>query len=100
MMIWFNTIGTEITDIDESGGELMTRRGDIDHDFTTIAAYPEHVAVECTCGYHAPPVGLAENPDAHIESCAYRTSRLRGVNGLGKLPAVNAAGLACCCWDE
>ncbi|MFK5949520.1 MAG: hypothetical protein QM500_12210 [Methylococcales bacterium] len=57
-------------------GVLMPRREDVEHDFTTIASYPDQVALECTCGYHAPPMGLADNPMAHIESCGYRTNRL------------------------
>ena len=73
-----------IMDIPE--GVLMPRREDIEHDFTTIASYPDHVALECTCGFHAPPVGLAENPMVHVEHCEDRTNRLRlAVNATQRL---------------
>jgi len=62
----------------------MPRREDVDHDFTTIAEYPEYVAAECTCGHSAPPVGLAENPLAHVEHCEYRTSRLRNIENINQ----------------
>ena len=62
--------------IEISGGVLMPNRKDIEHDFTTIGSYPDYVALECTCGFHAPPIGLADRPLAHIEHCAFRTNRL------------------------
>ena len=63
---------------------LVPRREDVEHDFTTISMYPDYVAVECTCGFHAPPVGLAENPMAHVEYCEYRTNRLRNIKDISQ----------------
>ena len=57
--------------------ELLDRQQDIEKDWQTLSSYPEYVAVECTCGYSAPPVGFAESPSHHIENCAFRTNRLR-----------------------
>lgn len=68
---------------------LMERREDVEHDFTTIGDYPDYVAIECTCGFHAPPVGLSERPNAHIEHCAFRTNRLRNVENINQALITN-----------
>lgn len=63
-------------------GELLLVNDEVTHDYTTLTNYPEHVALYCTCGYSAPPVGLATNPLAHVEHCRYRTNNLRLIDNM------------------
>lgn len=77
--------------INAIAGTLIPRREDIDHDWTTLTLYPEHVAIECTCGYHAPPPGLCERPEHHIDECLFKTNRLRDADKLTQPLLVKAA---------
>ena len=70
--------------------ELMPRVGDVQHDEQTRRLYPRAVAAECTCGFHSPPPGLADNPEAHIEGCGYRAAMAQIVNPVLMVP--NACG--------
>lgn len=52
--------------------EMLLTQDDIENDCQTLNLYPEKAKTLCTCGVHAPPPGLVDNPKCHIPACCYR----------------------------